>query len=161
MSAESDGRDSFPWWPAFVQGKNLVTVSLSVVPPIVLACSAPGIFIGALDFAGTFGVLTLFGIIPAAMAYVTRYAADYDIRSGSGSGSSSSYTKQSLSPPPTSVSDSSSSVDLEKQPRYSPLDPSVNLVPGGRIGLVLAGGFAGWIIAQDIVEKLAAVAMKT
>lgn len=46
---------------------------LSIVPPLVLALLNPDIFFKSLDFAGTYGVLVLFGILPAAMAWNERY----------------------------------------------------------------------------------------
>ncbi|BBN03966.1 tyrosine-specific transport protein [Marchantia polymorpha subsp. ruderalis] len=47
---------------------------LTLIPPLALALTSPGIFFKALDFAGTYGVLVLFGIIPAAMAWSERYS---------------------------------------------------------------------------------------
>ncbi|KAJ7550995.1 hypothetical protein O6H91_07G128600 [Diphasiastrum complanatum] len=46
---------------------------LTLLPPLGLALISPGIFFQALDFAGTYGVLVLFGILPAAMAWAERY----------------------------------------------------------------------------------------
>ncbi|KAL2636264.1 hypothetical protein R1flu_007743 [Riccia fluitans] len=46
---------------------------LTLFPPLALALTSPDIFFKALDFAGTYGVLVLFGIIPAAMAWSERY----------------------------------------------------------------------------------------
>nr|TKS17255.1 uncharacterized protein D5086_0000015270 [Populus alba] len=48
---------------------------LTLIPPLVLALLDPEIFFKALDFAGTYGVLVLFGIIPAAMAWSDRYSS--------------------------------------------------------------------------------------
>ena len=47
---------------------------LTLVPPLVLALSFPDLFFSALDFAGTYGVLVLFGLIPVAMVWSERYA---------------------------------------------------------------------------------------
>lgn len=47
---------------------------LTLVPPLVLSLLDPEIFFKALDFAGTYGVLVLFGILPAAMAWSDRYS---------------------------------------------------------------------------------------
>ncbi|XP_058080004.1 uncharacterized protein LOC131228173 isoform X2 [Magnolia sinica] len=47
---------------------------LSLFPPLLLALLDPEIFFKALDFAGTYGVLVLFGILPAAMSWSERYA---------------------------------------------------------------------------------------
>ncbi|CAK9261617.1 unnamed protein product [Sphagnum jensenii] len=46
---------------------------LTLFPPLVLALLSPDIFYKALDFAGTYGVLVLFGVLPAAMAWSERY----------------------------------------------------------------------------------------
>ena len=47
---------------------------LTLAPPLALALLAPGKFFDALDFAGTYGVLILFGLIPVAMAWSERYS---------------------------------------------------------------------------------------
>lgn len=46
---------------------------ITLFPPLVLALLDPEIFFKALDFAGTYGVLVLFGILPAAMSWSDRY----------------------------------------------------------------------------------------
>ncbi|PON59204.1 Tryptophan/tyrosine permease [Parasponia andersonii] len=48
---------------------------LTLIPPLALALLDPEIFFKALDFAGTYGVLVLFGILPAAMSWSDRYSA--------------------------------------------------------------------------------------
>ncbi|XP_058008932.1 uncharacterized protein LOC110653316 isoform X2 [Hevea brasiliensis] len=48
---------------------------LTLIPPLALALLDPEIFFKALDFAGTYGVLVLFGIFPAAMAWSDRYSS--------------------------------------------------------------------------------------
>ncbi|KAB1203630.1 Tyrosine-specific transport protein [Morella rubra] len=47
---------------------------LTLVPPLVLSLLDPEIFFKALDFAGTYGVLVLFGVLPAAMSWSERYS---------------------------------------------------------------------------------------
>ncbi|XP_027158294.1 uncharacterized protein LOC113759853 isoform X2 [Coffea eugenioides] len=47
---------------------------LTLVPPLILSLLDPEIFFKALDFAGTYGVLVLFGILPAAMSWSDRYS---------------------------------------------------------------------------------------
>ncbi|KAL0419457.1 UNVERIFIED_CONTAM: Tyrosine-specific transport protein [Sesamum radiatum] len=47
---------------------------LTLVPPLILALLDPEIFYKALDFAGTYGVLVLFGVLPAAMSWSDRYS---------------------------------------------------------------------------------------
>jgi tyrosine-specific transport protein len=53
-------------WPLF---------SLVLLPPMGFSALNAGIFFEALDYAGTFGISVLFGIVPAVMAWQERYAA--------------------------------------------------------------------------------------
>ena len=46
---------------------------LTIVPPLIIAITYPGLFLSALNVAGTYGVMILFGIMPATMAYMQRY----------------------------------------------------------------------------------------
>nr|XP_048323860.1 tyrosine-specific transport system-like isoform X1 [Ziziphus jujuba var. spinosa] len=48
---------------------------LTLFPPLALSLLDPEIFFKALDFAGTYGVLLLFGILPAAMSWSDRYSS--------------------------------------------------------------------------------------
>ncbi|WIA32010.1 hypothetical protein OEZ86_002863 [Tetradesmus obliquus] len=64
--------------------------AITLLPPFVVAVTNPNIFLQALDTAGTYGVLTLFGIQPAAMAWSARY--------GSSSSSSSMQQTQRMVP---------------------------------------------------------------
>jgi tyrosine-specific transport protein len=48
-------------------------VFLAVVPPFVASLYNPRIFIQALELAGAFGAVVLFGIMPALMVWVARY----------------------------------------------------------------------------------------
>ncbi|KAK8942724.1 hypothetical protein KSP39_PZI008776 [Platanthera zijinensis] len=47
---------------------------LTLVPPVILSLLDREIFFKALDFAGTYGVLVLFGVLPGAMAWSERYS---------------------------------------------------------------------------------------
>ncbi|KAI7756457.1 hypothetical protein M8C21_010888, partial [Ambrosia artemisiifolia] len=47
---------------------------LTLFPPLILSLLDPDIFFKALDFAGTYGVLVLFGLLPAAMSWSDRYS---------------------------------------------------------------------------------------
>ncbi|KAL6757349.1 Tryptophan/tyrosine permease family-domain-containing protein [Haematococcus lacustris] len=49
-----------------------LTYALTVLPPLLMACTFPQLFYAALDLAGTYGVMTLFGLLPAAMAWSQR-----------------------------------------------------------------------------------------
>ena len=50
-----------------------VPYAATLLPPLALALTFPGVFYRALDFAGTYGVLVLFGLVPAAMVWSERY----------------------------------------------------------------------------------------
>eukprot|EP00884_Botryococcus_braunii_P002200 jgi/Botrbrau1/11981/Bobra.0115s0017.1 len=54
-------------------GRQPVPYALTLLPPLVLALTFPGVFFTALSIAGTYGVMFLFGILPAAMAWSERY----------------------------------------------------------------------------------------
>lgn len=60
-------------------GKQPLSYTLTLAPPLAFALVKPDAFFGALDLAGTFGVLTLFGVMPAAMAYSERYMGNAGI----------------------------------------------------------------------------------
>ncbi len=51
--------------------------TLTLAPPFVMAILVPGIFLIALNYAGAFGAVILFGIIPALMVWVGRYHRRY------------------------------------------------------------------------------------
>ncbi|KAK7276626.1 hypothetical protein RIF29_17769 [Crotalaria pallida] len=85
---------------------------LTLIPPLILSLLDPEIFFKALDFAGTYGVLVLFGVIPAAMSWSDRY------------------------------SNSSTSVKLPE------------IVPGGRITLLLVLGCSGYVVLSELIENL-------
>ncbi|KAL8200048.1 hypothetical protein R6Q57_011387 [Mikania cordata] len=48
---------------------------LTLFPPLMLSLLDPDIFFKSLDFAGTYGVLVLFGVVPAAMSWSDRYSS--------------------------------------------------------------------------------------
>lgn len=50
---------------------------LTLAPPFVIALAFPRIFLVALNYAGAFGAVILFGIIPALMVWVGRYHRQY------------------------------------------------------------------------------------
>lgn len=53
---------------------SLFLVSLVLLPPLVFAYIYPDIFLKALNYAGAFGAVILFGIIPILMVWQGRYA---------------------------------------------------------------------------------------
>ncbi|MCB1181452.1 MAG: amino acid permease [Chlamydiia bacterium] len=52
---------------------RVVLVGLTLIPPFLFAFLYPGIFIRALNMAGGFSAVILFGIFPALMIWVIRY----------------------------------------------------------------------------------------
>lgn len=48
-------------------------VSLVLIPPLILSFLYPAIFLSALNYAGAFGAVILFGIIPVLMVWKGRY----------------------------------------------------------------------------------------
>ena len=63
-------------WDAPVERAALFSCSL--LPPLGVALYDPSLFFAALDNAGTFGILVLFGMVPAAMAWQSRYGGGDD-----------------------------------------------------------------------------------
>jgi tyrosine-specific transport protein len=53
---------------------SLFLVSLVLLPPLVFAYIYPAIFLKALNYAGAFGAVILFGIIPILMVWQGRYS---------------------------------------------------------------------------------------
>lgn len=106
--------------------------TLALVPPWLFALSYPDIFLDALDSAGTFGVLTLFGCMPPAMAWVNR-----------GYGGVGTVTEGVKS---TQVDDEKSQ-DAEHG----------SIVPGGKPVLVLLFAFAGSVVLGESVQRIGAL----
>jgi tyrosine-specific transport protein len=53
--------------------RKLLLCAAVVVPPFVMAYAYPNIFLTALHYAGAFGAVILFGILPALMVWSVRY----------------------------------------------------------------------------------------
>lgn len=54
-------------------GRQPIPYLITLLPPLGFAMTYPDVFFQALDAAGTYGVLVLFGILPALMAWSERY----------------------------------------------------------------------------------------
>ncbi|KAK3246605.1 hypothetical protein CYMTET_43864 [Cymbomonas tetramitiformis] len=68
-------RPVYKWWNK--DGVRATALVLSLVPPCAIACNNPDIFLGAANFAGAYGMTTLYGILPPVMAWNMRgYLAD-------------------------------------------------------------------------------------
>ena len=59
-----------------INTKNVLPFALTLFPPTVFAILKPDIFMSALEYAGTYGVLGLFGVLPAGMAWRARKRDD-------------------------------------------------------------------------------------
>ncbi|KAK9810442.1 hypothetical protein WJX72_010819 [[Myrmecia] bisecta] len=91
-------------------GSQALPYAITLGPPLLLALSFPDVFFGALDIAGTYGVLVLFGLVPAAMAWSERYG------------------NSTLA--------------------------CARIVPGGKAGLLLVGGVASGVIANELFDSI-------
>jgi len=94
-------------------GQQLVSYLITLIPPMALAFTYPELFFKALDYAGTYGVLVLFGVIPALMAWSERYSR-------------------------TTLT-------------------SVQIVPGGRLTLIMVGGCAAAVIVTEFLELVGVI----
>lgn len=54
-------------------GASLFLIGLVLLPPLAFAYLYPSIFLSALNYAGAFGAVILFGLVPVAMAWKGRY----------------------------------------------------------------------------------------
>jgi len=52
-------------------GKGLLCL-LAILPPLLFSLVYPGVFLTALNYAGGFAAVTLFGLLPAWMAWISR-----------------------------------------------------------------------------------------
>ncbi len=62
-----------------IKGRALLC-TLTLLPPFGIAVGYPTIFLKALGYAGAYGAVILFGIIPALMVWVGRYRRDWDMK---------------------------------------------------------------------------------
>lgn len=124
-------------WQTAEKGKNDPrTFALALVPPTVFALSYPDIFLSALDSAGTFGVLTLFGCLPPLMAWSDRYGLPWEQTAGEG------------------VAAEEGGAERVPRGKLAPEDRTEPLVPGGKAALAAVFAFAGSVVLSESVEKL-------
>eukprot|EP00798_Chlamydomonas_sp_ICE-L_P025865 gene25865-11536_t len=153
-------------------GRHPLAYFIAIVPSVALAAAFPDIFVTALSVAGTYGVMSLFGILPAGMAWIQRY---------SGIESDVSASKPGL-PPPSQLSlglDGLSGMariqrcpgaesDVSTSGSELPISPQLSLgldglsgmtatkallVPGGKTLLSVVAGLATVLIAHSAVEQ--------
>merc|ERR1712232_1287092 len=61
--------------PRYTTLQRSILFASALCPPLAIAVYDPSLFFAALDNAGIFGELLLFGIIPVAMVWQQRYGA--------------------------------------------------------------------------------------
>ena len=66
-----------------VADNDVLLAGLVLVPPTLVAAVDPKVFLPALDAAGTFGITTLFGIVPAVSAFRMQTRDDAYVPGGS------------------------------------------------------------------------------
>jgi tyrosine-specific transport protein len=110
--------------------KHPVTITLVLLPPLVIALLFPSIFAGALDVAGTYGIAVLFGIMPAAMAFASRRSAAADR---------------------TLAGDTSINADGGDALHALPYE---RFVPGGIVSLGVVSAVAACVIGQKLVQSM-------
>lgn len=115
-------------------GNDWRPFALTLVPPWAFALSYPDVFLDALDTAGTFGVLTLFGCMPPAMAWSNRYGGfgNDETKAVPGDGSGGSVTSKE--------SESNNA--------------RTTLVPGGKPALIACFGLAAGVVVTESVQRV-------
>ena len=121
----------------FETGNDWRPFALTLVPPWAFALSYPDVFLDALDTAGTFGVLTLFGCMPPAMAWSNRYG-----------GFGNDETKAVSVPGDGGDGGSVKSKESESN------EPSGALVPGGKPALIACFGLAAGVVVTESVQRV-------
>ena len=133
-------------WQAPEKGKkDPRTFALALVPPTVFALSYPDIFLSALDSAGTFGVLTLFGCLPPLMAWSDRYGLPWD---------STAAEEGAAEVGAAEGFPAEGGAERVPMGKLAPEDRTEPLVPGGKAALAAVFAFAGSVVLSESVEKL-------
>jgi tyrosine-specific transport protein len=110
--------------------RRVVPLAATLLPPLGAALTYPDAFFGALEAAGVYGVATLFGVLPGAMALAERARSREQLGvSSSGSASSSKAARARAAAPP-------------------------QLVPGGDATPALVATLAAALIAADATGML-------
>jgi tyrosine-specific transport protein len=118
---------------------ELGILGLVLVPPMLFALVDPDVFFGALDSAGTFGISTLFGLVPAIMAWKQRYGDEETGEVGGSNGDAAAVARGG--------GDGRGADVLVAPP----------MVPGGRVTLAAMMTVALAIIGDGVAEKVSAV----
>ena len=114
------------------KGNDWRPFALTLAPPWAFALSYPDVFLDALDSAGTFGVLTLFGCMPPAMAWSNRYGGFGNANIAKKNGDKGSEWKQN-------------------QPES---ESTARLLPGGKPALLLCFSLAAGVVLTESVQRV-------
>ena len=108
-----------------------VSYSLTLIPPLTFAITYPDVFISAVDNAGTFGVIVIFGLLPPLMVYSYRKSAKEEVFAAK----------------------NTTAAEMLRQ------KASIDAValPGGNATLFAVFAFSAWVILQELVERVSSV----
>lgn len=136
-------------------GDRTLAYVVTLVPPLGMALVFPDAFVPVLDAAGSFGALSLFGVLPAVMAWRERYGGELTWREGArtrvrgvGMGQQSRLVDGRW----TESSRESRRVAVKVERSLDGED--LELVPGGKVMLLALGGLSGGIVITELVERL-------
>ena len=79
-------------------GFRMKIASVITLPASLIACSSPSIFLRAIDFAGSYPVLVLWGVFPPAIALIQRFRDKKFDKEGAPDGRSSSVSMSTSGP---------------------------------------------------------------
>jgi hypothetical protein len=140
---------------------RLAAYALTILPPLACAAAVPDIFFSALDIAGTYGVMTLFGVLPAVLAWRQRaqlrnLATNISTNSAASDGAlSRDWTQPSEDACARHRTASSCVVQMvgHGSSAVSRSNSAVVLVPGGNAVLLGIGLAAISVIGYELVGK--------
>eukprot|EP00854_Cymbomonas_tetramitiformis_P005681 gene5681-6866_t len=139
-----------------------VPYAVALIPPLGMAIFFQDLFFSALEFAGVFGVLVLFGVMPGAMAWSERYFVDKG-NAGASSSLTFLHAEALLSMMHMFTYDTTFvNPGIHVEMCYhicQPGDPGLEvedayLVPGGKVAIGALIAFAGTIIIGDVIERV-------
>ena len=105
-----------------------ISYALTLIPPLTFAITYPDVFISAIDNAGTFGVIVIFGLLPPMMVYNYRKSAREEFE------------------------ETDALVSTERM-RQKALVDSIAL-PGGDATLFAIFAFSAYVILQETLERI-------
>jgi tyrosine-specific transport protein len=105
-----------------------ISYALTLIPPLTFAITYPDVFISAIDNAGTFGVIVIFGLLPPMMVYNYRKSAREEF-------------------------EETDALASTERMRQKALVDSIAL-PGGDATLFAIFAFSAYVILQETLERI-------